>query len=179
MNKDGGKIWIISLSIICFILLYSTMAFYVMEESEKGKKIVLQKRFDEVTAVKQTLETQLKEAEMANVELKTRLKTQEETIASITQNLEEAKSENSKNLFKLQGRENEIRGMKTRLANENIEKESLLKKIEKADAECINLKSQLDNILKTREETEKKAKESLEKEGVSLGTIVVEQKGRP
>ena len=109
MNKDGGKIVLISLSIVCFILLYSTIAFYVMEEGEKGKKNVLQKKYDEVTIVKQDLEAKLKETEMLTVELKTRLKTQEDTITTMTQRLDEEKAANGRNMLKLEDRESEVR----------------------------------------------------------------------
>ena len=173
MNKDDGRIILISLSIVCFILLYSTFAFYVMEESEKGKRIVIQKKYDEVTTVKQDLEAKLKESDMLTVELKTRLKTQEDTIAATTKALEEEKTANNGNMLKLQERDSEIHGMKAALENEKAEKESILKKIEKTNEENINLKAQLDNMLKTKEEIDKKAKELIEKEGVSLGTIVV------
>ena len=178
MNKDGSKVVLIALSVVCFILLYSTVAFYIMEEGEKGKKNALQKKFDEVTAVKQGLEAKLKEAEMLTVELKTRLKTQEETIDTMTKSIDEAKSENNRNFIKLQSRENEIRAMKTKLENEKAEKDSLLKKIEKANEDYLNLKVQLENMLKTKEEIDRKAKELVEKEGVSLGTIVVNEQQR-
>ena len=68
--------------------------------------------------------------------------------------------------------------MKMSLENERAEKDSILKKIEKTNEENINLKAQLDNLLKTKEEIDKKAKELIEREGVSLGTIVVDQKAR-
>ena len=115
MNKDDSRIIFISLSIVCFILLYSTVAFYVMEESEKGKKIVLQKKYEELTTVKQDLEAKLKESEMLSVELKTRLKTQEDTIAATTKTLGEEKAASDRNMLKLQERESEIHGIKANL----------------------------------------------------------------
>ena len=130
MNKDDSRIIFISLSIVCFILLYATVAFYVMEESEKGKKIVLQKKYEELTTVKQDLEAKLKESEMLSVELKTRLKTQEDTIAATTKALGEEKAASDSNMLKLQERESEIHGIKANLENEKAEKESILKKIE-------------------------------------------------
>ena len=44
MNKDGGRITLISLSVVCFILLYSTVAFYVMVEGEKTKRHIIEKK---------------------------------------------------------------------------------------------------------------------------------------
>ena len=173
MSKDSNKIVVIALSVVCFILLYSTIAFYTMEETEKGKKNTLQKRFDEVTIVRQDLEAKLKDIETMNTELKTRLRAQEDTISTMTQRIETQKKENLQNIFKLQARGNDVRGMKAKLENERIEKDSLLKKIEKANEDIMNLKAQLENTIKTKEEADKDAKELIEKEGVSLGTIVV------
>ena len=176
MNNSSNKIVVIALSVVCFILLYSTIAFYVMEETEKGKKNGLQKKFNEITLVKEDLETKLKDIETMNVELKTRLKSQEDTISSMTERIEIQKKENMQNIFKLQARGNDIRGMRAKIENERIEKESLLKKIEKANEEAVNLKLQLDNLTKTGQEADKNAKDIAEKEGVSLGTIVIDQK---
>ena len=178
MNKDGNKVVWIALSVICFILLWATVTFYAMEENERGKKNVLQKRFDEITVIKEDLAAKLKEAEALTVELKTRLKTQEDTIATTTEQLTEERSANNRNLLKLQGRENEIRSMNAKLQDEVVQKNDLLKKIEKTNEEYLNLKSQLENASKTKEDNEKKAKETSEREGVSLGTIVVDQKAK-
>jgi chromosome segregation ATPase len=113
---------------------------------------------------------------MLTVELKATLAAQEEPITTMTARLDEERRENNTALIKLQGRENEIRAMKSRLENERVEKESLLKKIEMANEDCLNMKLQLENMVKTKEEMDRKAKELIEKEGVSLGTIVVDQK---
>ena len=78
--------------------------------------------------------------------------------------------------MKLQEHEDEIRALRSKLENEEAEKESLLKKVEKANEDYLSIKVQLENTLKTKEEMEQKAKELVEKEGVSLGTIVVDQK---
>jgi len=175
MNKNGGKVVWISLSVVCFILLYSTVAFYVMEETEKGRKNTLQKKLDEISAVGQGLEAKCKESEALTVELKTRLKSQEDTIAEASRHLDEEKSANTANLLKLQARENEIRAMKTRLENANAEKEGILKNLDKANKDYLEMKAQAEH-LKTKENMEKKAKEAVEREGVSLGTIVVDDK---
>ena len=178
MNKDGNKVVWIALSVACFILLWATVTFYAMEESERGKKNALQKRFDDVTVVKDGLTVKLKEAEALAVELKTRLKTQEETIATTTEQLTEERNANNKNLLKLQGRENEIRAMETKLQDAALQKNDLLKKIEKVSQDYANLKTQLENESKAKDDNEKKAKETAEREGVSLGTIVVDQKAK-
>jgi chromosome segregation ATPase len=171
MIKDGNKAVVISLILACFILLYATVAFYTMEESEKGKKKALQKRFDEVITVKQDLETKLKDADTLNIELKTRLTTQEETIAKITGQLEEEQKSNNDNVASLRVREDELRSLKTQLETEKAAKADLQKKCDQANAEYLNLKARVEDSLKAKENMDTKAKEQTEREGVSLGTI--------
>ena len=176
MNKDGGRITLISLSVVCFILLYSTVAFYVMVEGEKAKRHVLQKNLDEATSANQELESKLKESAALAVELKTRLKTQEETITLTTQHLDEATNANNRSLLKLQARESEIRSMEAKITAAAAEKADLTAKLAKASEDYLALKTQIENSSRTKEDMEKTAKETAEREGVSLGTIVVDQK---
>jgi len=171
MNKGTGRVTAISLSVICFILLYSTVTFYVMEEGEKGKRGALQKRFDEVTAVKQDLDSKLKEMDAAAAELKDRLKSQEDTIAAMTKRLDELKGENGKNLSRLQESEGALKGANAALQSERA---ANAEKLDKLNAECANLKSQLKGLLKDKESADEKVKT----EGVSLGTIVMDRKGK-
>ncbi len=173
MDKDGGKVALISLSIACFLLLYSTVAFYVMEEGEKGKKNALQKKLDEITVLKQGTDVKLKDADALTVELKTRLKTQEETIADITKKLDEEKQTNAAGSLKLGERENEMRGLKVDLENSKAQAADLARKIAKANDDYLKIKLQMDNMSKAKEDAAVKSKEILEKEGVSLGTVVV------
>jgi len=178
MNKDGNRIVLIALTVACFILLYSTVAFYVMEESEKGKRHALQKKVDEITVLRQDLEAELKETETLAIELRARLTTQEDTISNMTKALDEERHANNTNLFKLKERENEIRAMRAKIDNEKAEKDNLLKKLEAANEECLGIKAQLENDLKSKAEEDVKAKEISEREGLSLGTVVVGRKGR-
>ncbi len=178
MNKDGNRVVLISISVICFILLYSTVAFYVMEEGEKSKRHVAEKKLGEVTLAKQDTEAKLKDAETLAIELKTRLKAQEDTITGITEQLNAEKASNNKNLFKLQARENEIRAMKAKLESETALRDALSVKLTKANEDYLAIKSQTDSSSKTKEEEDNKAKDKAAREGMSLGTIVVNQAGQ-
>ncbi|MDO8525266.1 MAG: hypothetical protein Q7S07_02115 [Candidatus Omnitrophota bacterium] len=178
MNKDGNRVILISISVVCFILLYSTAAFYVMEEGEKAKRHVVEKSLGEITLVKQELETKLKDAETLTVELKTRLKAQEDTIAQTIEQLNVEKTANSKNLLKLRSRENEIRAMKAKLESEKALKDALSASLAKANEDYLAIKAETYSASKTKEEEDNKAKEKAAREGMSLGTIVVKQTGR-
>ncbi|MDD5423552.1 MAG: hypothetical protein WC592_07465 [Candidatus Omnitrophota bacterium] len=174
MDKDG-KIFLISLSITTVILLYSTIVLFVIKESEKDKKISFQKRFEEVTIAKQDIETRLKEFEIANAEMKVSIRMQDEKIKTLSQRVEDERSQSAKSVSQLQQREFEFQSLKSKLAEEKAEKESLISRMEKISEERLELKLQLENMLKTKEEMDRKAKELAEKEGISLGTIVINQ----
>lgn len=174
MNKDN-KIFLIALSITTVILLYSTIVLFVIKESEKDKRIALQKRLDEVIVAKQDVETRMREMELLSVEIRSDLKLQREKVSMLTERLEEEKKLCAKYSGQLQQREFEMQSLKTKLQEEEAEKESLLKRLEKMNEEYLGLKFQLENLMKTKEEMEAKARELADKEGVSLGTIVINQ----
>lgn len=178
MNNGSNKAVVIALSLACFILVCSTVAFYAMEEGERVKKLTVQKKFDDTLAAKQDLEQKLSAAEIGAVELKGRLKTQEDTIAALTGQIEAEKKANKDVLAKLQARENEIRDMSMRLETARSKEAALLANIDKVNNDYLALKTQVETVSKTKDEEDRKAKEVAEKEGVSLGTIVVNPKAR-
>ena len=55
------------------------------------------------------------------------------------------------------------------------EKGEALKNLEKTNEAYLGMKFQLENLMKTKEELEKKASEITEKEGVSLGTVIIKR----
>lgn len=177
MNKDS-KIFLIALSVIAVILLYSTIVLFVVKENEKDRRISLQKSLEEVTVVKQDLEVRIREIELADAELKGSLKLQEEKVNMLSRRLDDEKSASSKYSLQISQRESEIQNLKSGIEAERTEKNSLLDRMEKMKEEYLNLKFQLENIIKTKEEMEKRAKELVEKEGVSLGTIVINQSSK-
>ena len=170
------KTALILLSGAAIILLCSTIALYFVKENEREKKVAVQKTLGESLAAKQNLEERLREIELANAEMKANIASQEEKVGALSRSLEEEKAVSAGNLAKIQEKGAEIEKLKSRLEEERAEKEGLLSRLEKLNEEYLNLKFQLQNLLKTREELEEKAKELVEKEGVSLGTIVIKQK---
>jgi len=174
MFKDA-KIPLIILSLICIILLGSTAALYSMKEGEKTQKLSFQKYFNEATAMKQALEGKLKETEITNAELKVNIKSLEDKIDALSQQLEKENTVNIDIAAKLQAKELDIQGLKSNVESAKAEKEDQSKRLEKLNEDYLNMKFQLENMIKTKEELERKVKEFAEKENVSLGTIVIKQ----
>jgi chromosome segregation ATPase len=174
MIKEGKVLSAISL-ITIILLLFTTLFLYIAKESERDKRMGLQKQVEELTIKGQSFEAKLKETEMANAQMAASIKFQEERINMLARGLEDEKEAKSKNIAKIQEKEFEIGNLKTKIEEIKAEKYGIAKDLEKLYEHHLNMEFQLENLLKTKEELEKKAKELVEKEGISLGTVVVKQ----
>jgi chromosome segregation ATPase len=167
------------LSVISFVtimlLLFTTIFLYITKESEKDKRVSLQKQVDELTIKGQNIESKLKEAEIASAQMSASIKFQEDKINMLTRALEDEKAVGVKNVAKIQEREFEMQALKAKMEEMKTDKRGIAKEMEKLYEHHMSLEFQMENLLKTKEELEEKAKELTEKEGVSLGTVVIKQ----
>lgn len=161
--------------IAIILLLFAAVFLYIMKENEKDKRIGLERQVDELIVKEQGFEAKLKEAEIANAQMAASIKFQEEKINMLAKSLEDEKEERIKNLAKIQGKEIETHSLKAKIEEIKLEKEGALKSLEKLNEEYFNMKFYMENLIKTKEELEKKAKDIARKEGVSLGTVVIKQ----
>ena len=174
MDKDDRTFLIASFMVI-ILLLFAVGSLYMMKENEKDKRINLQKQIDVLTVEKQNLEARLKEAEVAGVQATSSLKFQEEKISMLSKSIEDVKETNSKTVAKLQEKEYEIQNLKAKIEEAKADKQEVQKNLEKLNEDYLNMKFQMENLIRTKEELEKKAKDIVEKEGVSLGTVVIKR----
>jgi len=174
MIKEGKALSAISF-ITIILLLFTAIFLYITKESEKDKRMGLQKQVEELTIKEQVFEAKLKETEIANVQMAASIKFQEEKISMLAKGLEDEKEARGKNLASIQAKETEVQILKAKIEDIKAEKEDLLKRLEKFNEEYLNMKFHLENLIKTKEELEIKAKELSEKEGISLGTVIVKQ----
>lgn len=174
MNREE-KAFLIASFVVIALLLFTVGMLYMIKESERDKRINLQRQLDSLTVEKQGLESKLKEMEIASAQAESTIKFQEEKIGMLSKSLDEEKGSNGKNLTKLQEREFEIKSLKTKIEEVKADKQAALKDLEKLYEHHLKLEVELENLTKTKEDLEKKAKEIAEKEGVSLGTVVIKQ----
>lgn len=174
MNKDDKTFLTVSFMVI-ILLLFAVGSLYMMKENEKEKRINLQRQVDTLTIEKQSLEVRLKESDVANAQAASTIKFQEEKISALSKDLEDEKAAGGKNVVKLQEKEFEIQNLKARIEEVKAEKQEVQKNAEKLNEDYLNIKFQLENLVRTKEELEKKAKELTDKEGVSLGTVVIKR----
>ena len=174
MIKEGKTLSAILFTTI-ILLLFTTIFLYITKESERDKRIGLQKQIEEMTVKGQSFDAKLKETEIANAQMSASIKFQEEKINMLAKEVEDEKAVNSKNTVKIQEKEFEIQNLKAKIEEIKTEKRGIARDLEKLYEHHLNMEFQLENLLKTKEELEKKAKELVEKEGISLGTVIVKQ----
>ncbi len=174
MIKEGKALSAISF-ITIILLLFTAIFLYITKESERDKRIGLQKQVEELTIKGQSFEAKLKETEIANAQMAASIKFQEEKINMLAKGLEDEKEARGKNLANIQAKEIEAQNLKAKVEEVRAQKEDVVKSLEKLNEEYLNMKFHLENLIKTKEELETKAKELSEKEGISLGTVIVKQ----
>ena len=174
MIKEGRALSAISF-ITIILLLFTTIFLYIAKENEKDKRIGLQKQVEELTIKGQNFDAKLKETEIANAQMAASIKFQEEKINMLAKGLEDEKAANSKNIAKIQEMEFEIQSLKAKTEEIKAEKRGIARDLEKLYEHHLNMEFQLENLTKTKEELENRAREVAEKEGVSLGTVVIKQ----
>ena len=174
MNK-GDKAFLIASFAVIILLLFAVGSLYMVKEGERDKRIGLQKQLDALSIEKQNLEARLKEAEVANAHAESNIKFQEEKVNMLSREIEEQKAANSNHLAKIQEKELQIQNLKSKIDEVKSEKQGVLRDLDKLYQHHLKTEFQLENLTKTKEELEKKAKEIAEKEGVSLGTVVIKQ----
>jgi len=174
MIKEGKALSAISF-ITVILLLFTSIFLYVTKESERDKRISLQKQVEELIIKGQNFEAKLKETEIANAQMASSIKFQEEKMNMLAKGLEDEKAANSKNTAKIQEKEFEIQNLKAKIEEIKTEKRGIATDLEKLYEHHLNMEFQLENLLKTKEELEKKARDLVDKEGISLGTVIVKQ----
>jgi len=174
MIKEGKVLSAISF-ITIILLLFTAIFLYITKESERDKRMGLQKQVEELTIKGQSFEAKLKETEIANAQMAASVKFQEEKMNMLARGLEDEKAANSKSIAKIQEKEFEIQNLKAKIEEIKADKRGIARDLEKLYEHHLNMEFQLENLVKTKEELEKKAMEISEKEGVSLGTVVIKQ----
>lgn len=174
MNKDD-KIFLIASFMVIILLLFAVVSLYMAKENEKEKRTNLQRQVDAMSVEKQNLEAKVRDLELAGIQTASSIKFQEEKISALAKDLEDEKAVVAKNITALQAKEFEIQSLKTRIEEMKAEKLDMQKNAEKLNEDYLNIRFQLENLIKTKKELEKKARAIAEKEGVSLGTVVIKR----
>ena len=174
MNKDD-KIFLIASFMVIILLLFAVVSLYMAKENEKEKRTNLQRQVDGLSIEKQNLEAKVRDLELTGIQTASSIRFQEEKISALAKDLEDEKAVVAKNITALQAKEFEIQSLKTRIEEIKAEKLDMQKNAEKLNEDYLNIRFQLENLIKTKKELEKKARAIAEKEGVSLGTVVIKR----
>jgi len=158
------------------IFLIFSFVLYGAKEKERETRISVQNRLDETLAAKERVELRLRDLEIEAAAVKANLKAKEDELGVMSGRLEEEKALSSEKSAALKEKDTQISRLTSNIGEVRIERDKIAGDLEKLNYEHQQLKFYLDNLMKTKEEIDAKAKEIIKKQGVSLGTIVLNQK---
>lgn len=163
------------LSLLLVSAVLGASMLYFLKETERQEKLRVREELNETVSLKKKLETEISKLKASTASLEGRLKSHEEVIATIKQNLDEQQLLRQKAEVDLFVKQTEIENLKNQIRKADDEKRDLQSRLEKQYEDYYNMKTQLSSILKTKEELEARAKELAENGPVSLGTVIIRQ----
>ena len=169
----------IVLGIALAAALCTASVFYFLKENEAGEKLRAQRQLEGVTQAQRKLEGDMMDLRVSSAELREKISRQEETIASLTQDLTEQRSLRQKAEAEIAVKQAEMEGLHERIRKADEARAELENRLEKQYEDYYQMKTQLGTLLKTKEELEQKAKELAENGPVSLGTVIIRQNPAP
>ena len=172
------KIGIGLLILASIFFLCVTLALFVMHGSEKGKRIFLEERLDEILAANTKLEKDFDEIRFINKDLENKLSSSRQQLKSLSESHAREKESRELLMSDLEKQKEEAQRLMGEIASEREGKEGLVEKLAQAESDYERLRGQLAMIIKAKETLEKKVKEIISKKGVELEKIVV-QPGAP
>jgi hypothetical protein len=178
-KNDNGRLIITVLVITSAIFLASTAALYVLRQSEIDKRVVAEKKLEDLTLEKAKLTKELGEMTVIKSELEVKLSGAEEKTKSLEDQLGTEKKSSEAIYGQLENEKKESRKLVDDLMKAKEEKEQITLSLADAKSQCEVLKVQLYSIQQAKEILENKLKEMMTKSEVELEKIVVKPEAAP
>jgi hypothetical protein len=172
MNKNL-KIGLVLLILASVCFLCSTIAFFILKESELEKRLYLEDELKDIVRSKDALARELSDIKQSNRELESKLTSVKEQARNISDEI--LKEKEARRLISDQ-LENEKKKGERLMSDVMEEKEERLKivhQLSKAEDSYHLLKEQYDLMVKAKETLEAKLKEMMAGRGVELERIEV------
>lgn len=172
MNKNL-KIGIVLLLVASVLFLCSTVAFFIMKESEKEKRIYLEKDLEELMIAKDAIASDLEEIKITKNKLEIQLSSAKEEAERVARDL--AREKEAKGLIESQLDQEKRRSdeLMADVMKEKEERLSLVHRLSGAEEAYRDLKGQFDIMVEAKETLEHKLKDMMAKRGVELQRIEV------
>lgn len=178
MNKNL-KIGLVLLIIASVSFLCSTVAFFILKESEKEKRLYLEKELKETIAERESIAKDLEEIKILKRDLESKLSSAQEEAKRISEEL--AKEKEARGLIASQLGEEKKRSdtLMADVMKEKEERLTLVHQLARAGDSYRQLKEQFDLLVEAKETLEDKLKEMMAKKGVELEKIEVRSEYQP
>lgn len=155
------------------IFLSSAVALYFMRQAEIEKRVVLEKKLEEINKEKTKLGKDLEEAMAIKNDLEVKLSAIQEKAKSLEGQLGEERSSREAIYSQLENEKRESKKLVDNIMELKEEKEQVSLNLANIKSECELLKMQLYSVQQAKEVLENKLKEVLAKSEVELEKIVV------
>ena len=163
--------------VVAVIFLLSTIALFVMLNSEKSATLALQNELAEVLKAKKKLSAEIDEVKIIKSDLEMKLSVLEAQAKMLGDSYEKEKSQRESLKLELTKKDTELSGIKGQLDSAAAEKRNLQATLDQEKTKYSQLKERVDKLVEVKNELEKKVKDIVDKQGVELERIVVKQEG--
>lgn len=164
------------LGTICILSLGLVVGLFIIGEAEKDKRIIAEKRLEEIIREKKDLEENLQQVQSAKQMVQKSLSEIKLKVDELVKNFEQERLTSDALRARLEGREKITRKLIDKLEYERIGKLELLKRLTESEQEQKRLSEQLVKLQETKEELEKKLEHALNRIQVELERVVVRPK---
>lgn len=178
MEKDVRFI-ITALFLASAIFLVGAVAMFFLRQVEVEKRVVLERRVDDLDRETVRLTKELDAAAALKRDLEGRLKSASEMVKQIENQMGEDRKAKDAALAQLEKEKKESQRISNEYVKMKDEKERLSVSLDNAKGECNVLKVQLSTLQQAKEILESKLKEVFEKKQVELEKIVVKPEAAP
>ncbi len=172
MNRNL-KVGLVLMIIASVFFLCTTLAFYILREAEKEKRLYLEEELEGVLEAKRLLAEDLGEIKIINRDLESKLGSARQEAERIAEELQKEKEAKELIVSKLEEEKKKTDTLMVDIMKEKEERLDILHKLAKAEETYNELKEEYDLMVKAKERLQEKIKRMMAQKGVELERIEV------
>lgn len=171
------KIGLVLLIIASVLFLCCAVAFFILKEAEKEKRLYVEKELSNVIEEKATLTGNLDEMKVLNRNLESKINSAKEEAKRISEELVREKETKKMLALQLEDEKKKSDSLMDDVMAEKEQRLELVQKLTHTEKGLSELQEQYELVLEAKETLEDKLKEMMSKKGVELDRIEVKTAG--
>lgn len=178
MNRNL-KIGLTLLIAASVFFLCSTVAFFILKEAEKEKRLYLERELSDIMKAKESLAQDLEEIKIINRDLESKLSSTKEEAGRISEELVREKEAKRLITSQLEEEKKKSDTLMADIMKEKEERLNLVHQLSQAEESYRELKDQFNLLIEAKETLEDKLKKMMAKKGVELEKIEIKRGYEP